>query len=391
MNGRRGEMMLRCIVTSLLLFLIFGGLSVPASAVAIGVSETKLDFGPMNPGDNGTLSSTVVNMCDEPIMVNIRLEGENADWLSVSPSELNLSARTSKPINVTFTVPKIEGLEPGDHFAYVTVVGYPQIVEGEGTQIRIGSGVRITAWARLPGIVIKSGEIVSFNAPDVEQGNIEEFEALFKTTGNVRVRAYPNVTITQEDKIVGVAQGGEVTVMPGETKRLITKWDTAEIPLGEYRATAMVYYDGNMTGELSDNFTIGVLTGEILRFTAPDVEKGKLANFEIVFKNNGTLVTTAKAYMSIKDSYGNPVKAFESLNEQVNPGEEHSSIFGWDAKNVSTGNYIATAKVRYGNQLTPEKTAVFEVYEVPIVLYAGIAILIVIIVFLLIRRAKKRS
>jgi len=374
----------------LLIFLAFINNTVfPVSAIAIGVSETKIGFGVMNPGENATLTFTVTNMCSDPINVVIRIEGECPNWFSVSSYNFDLSGYESKSINLTVNIPNLDDPEPGDHFAHIVVVGFPKEMEEGETQIRIGTGIKLSTWVRLPGEVIKSGEILSFNAPDVEQGSMEVFEALFKPTGNVHLHTRLNVTISQGDKIIDVVEGGEVIVMRDDVKKLTANWNTSELPLGEYRATARIYYDGYSTGEITDSFIIGVRTYD-LSFNVLDVCKGVKSNFEIIFRNKGTIATNARAFMIIKDSQGNIVERFVTPYTKVNPGEEYTFTFEWDAEDVSPGDYIATAAVQYDGKITAEKMAVFEVYEKPL-LYIVAAILAAITIAVVIAKKIRRS
>jgi len=377
-------------LTLILLFLFLHVNSV--SAVAIGVTEWKLNFGLMNPGEVSTQNTTVVNVGDDPIEVNIRKEGEIAEWIAVSPSAFNMSGREEKNVTFTLSVPQTD-LEPGDHYCYIVVVGYPANVSGGDVRVRVGSGIRLTAWVRLPGEVIISGEILQFKAPDVERGQIAEFEVTFRATGTVHVDAFPKVWISRDNAVVDMIEGGKVMVMPGETKKLTAKWNTTGAALGEYQAVVKVFYNNKTTPEFSDTFTIGVETGEITLFTVPDVRKGEIAVFKIVFRNTGTMPVSAKAILAIKDSVGNPVKTFESISEVANPGEEHSFIFRWDTSKASPGHYIAKATVQYDGKYTPEKTVVFDVLpETPnIIIYAVVAAVSIAVVCLVILMIKRRS
>jgi len=378
----------------LTLILLFPFLYVsPVSAVAIGVTEWKLNFGLMNLGEVSTQNTTVVNMNDEPIEVNIRKEGKIAEWITISQSTFNLSGREDRSVTFTLSVPQTE-LEPGDHYCYIVVVGYPVNVEGGDVAVQVGSGIRLTVWVRLPGEVIKSGKIIQFKAPDIERGHEAEFEITFQGTGTVHVDAFPKVWIRRENAVVDVIEGSRLIVMPGETKKLIAKWDTTDAALGEYQAVVKVFYDNKTTPESSDTFTIGVETGEITVFTAPDVRKGETAEFKIVFRNTGTMPVSAKAILTITDSVDNPIKTFESVSEAVDPGEEQSFIFRWETNEVSPGHYIAKATVQYDGKYTPEKTAVFDVLlpKIPnIIIYAAIAAVSITVLGVVIMLLKRRS
>jgi len=177
------------------------------------------------------LNTTVVNMGDEPIEVDVRKEGEIAEWIVVSSSAFNMSGREEKTITFTLSVPQTD-LEPGDHYCYIVVVGYPANVSGGDVGVRVGNGIRLTAWVQLPGEVVKSGEIIQFKAPDVERGQIAEFEVTFQATGTVHVDAFPKVWISRDNAVVDVVEGGKVMVMPGETKKLTAKWNTTGAALG---------------------------------------------------------------------------------------------------------------------------------------------------------------
>ena len=378
----------------IILILLFLFLHVnPVSAASIGVTKWKLNFGLMNPEEVSTQNTTVVNMGDDPIEVNIRKEGETVEWIVVSPSAFNLSRREEKTVTFTLSVPQTE-LEPGDHYCYIIIVGYPTNVEGGDVGVRVGNGIRLTAWVRLPGEVIKSGEILQFKAEDVERGQEAEFEVTFQATGTVHVDAFPRIWISREDAVVDVVEGGTVMVMPGENKKLTAKWDTTGAALGEYQAVIKVFYDNKTTHEFSDTFTIGVETGKITVFIAQDVRKGETAEFKIVFRNTGTIAVSAKAILTITDSVGNPIKTFESVGEAVKPEEEHSFIFRWDTNEAPPGHYIAKASVQYDGKYTPEKTAVFDVLlpEIPnIILNAAIAAISLTVLGLVILRINKRG
>jgi hypothetical protein len=376
----------------LTLILLFLFLHVnPVSAVSIGVTEWKLNFGLMNPGETSMLNTTVVNMGDEPIEVDVRKEGEIAEWIVVSSSAFNMSGREEKTITFTLSVPQTD-LEPGDHYCYIVVVGYPANVSGGDVGVRVGNGIRLTAWVQLPGEVVKSGEIIQFKAADVERGQIAEFEVTFQATGTVHVDAFPKVWISRDNAVVDVVEGGKVMVMPGETKKLTAKWNTTDAALGEYQAVVRVFYDNNTTTEFSDAFTVGVETGEITVFAALDVRKGETAEFKIVFRNTGTMAVSTKAILTITDSVSNPIKTFESISETVNPREEHLFTFQWDTNEASPGHYIAKATVQYDGKRTPEKTAVFDVLpETPnIIIYAAIAAVSITVLGVVILTMKRR-
>lgn len=107
-----------------------------ASALGVGASPDRIDYGVLNTGDGLSESLYVINTGDEVERIVVKAESfENMTELSAS--EFTLNPKESRRINITIDIPS--DFERGDHSGSLLVTGFPGTSSGLG----IGASVRI--------------------------------------------------------------------------------------------------------------------------------------------------------------------------------------------------------------------------------------------------------
>lgn len=107
-----------------------------ASALGVGASPDRIDYGVLETGDGSAESLYVINTGDGVERIVVATEAfENITELSAS--EFTLNPKESRLINVTMTIPS--DFEVGDHSGSLLITGFP----GASTGLGIGASVRI--------------------------------------------------------------------------------------------------------------------------------------------------------------------------------------------------------------------------------------------------------
>ena len=107
-----------------------------ASALGVGASPGRIDYGVLETGDGSAKSLYVINTGDEVERIVVATEAfENITELSAS--EFTLNPKESRLINVTMAIPS--DFEVGDHSGSLLITGFP----GASTGLGIGASVRI--------------------------------------------------------------------------------------------------------------------------------------------------------------------------------------------------------------------------------------------------------
>ena len=106
------------------------------SALGVGASPDRIDYGVLETGDGSAKSLYVINTGDEVERIVVVTETFE-DITELSASEFALNPKESRLINVTINIPS--GFEVGDHSGSILIAGFP----GASTGLGIGASVRI--------------------------------------------------------------------------------------------------------------------------------------------------------------------------------------------------------------------------------------------------------
>ncbi len=106
------------------------------SALGVGASPGRINYGVLETGDGSAKSLYVINTGDKIERIVVKAEAfENITELSAS--EFALNPKESRLINVTMAIPP--DFEVGDHSGSILITGFPSASTGLG----IGASVRI--------------------------------------------------------------------------------------------------------------------------------------------------------------------------------------------------------------------------------------------------------
>jgi len=177
----------------------------------------------------------------------------NADWVSLSHSQLTLAAEESREIVMTVTTPAEFA---GMYWCILQAESGAQVVgEVQGTQIISVPSVGMKVYVSAPGSEILAGEVVDVEATP---GDPLALSASFANTGNVQLVVTSDVQIVNQlGEVVRRLRFSEFgrdyfRILPGSTREITILDYTGSDPLGEGIYQAIVSFDFG-----GDNLVVG--------------------------------------------------------------------------------------------------------------------------------------
>jgi hypothetical protein len=244
--------------------------------VTLSISPQIIELS-ANPGDPAIVNVIrLTNGSDLPIEIetipkNILPTGEEgavdltedgtsyslAEWITVSPSVLTMSPRSTEDFTITINVPP--NAEPGGKFGTVVFKTIPPEAEGANAA-SVSQEIAPVILANVAGDVIEEANIASFGATKSFWSNEDtiSFDSRVENTGSVYFR--PKGTITIKNMF-----GSEVTTIPLEEKnvlpesirRISADWNDTGFAVGRYTADlSLVYGESDTILVSSTSFTV---------------------------------------------------------------------------------------------------------------------------------------
>ena len=370
-----------------------------ASASSFGVSPPGVEFKNILKGGYGEDQFYVGTASDENMTVKIEVEGDMADWLQFTPGKIfMLPAKSQVPVKVMIKPPT--DVPSGTYTTYLNVVGAPLGSGVEGSGVSMGLGVRVTIKATVTGEQRMSYRIEGISVEDTEIGYPIKFTASVLNNGNVRLK--PSLSFEIIDKASGMTKKtstfNNVEVLPTKTEQLKIEIPSSGLDVGKY--DAKVKSEGMaeqvLTFNILEKGTLA-LTGQLRDLSTNKiwVEEGESAKIRGDFYNNGQLyIEKAKliveAYL-IDENYKTEklVKTMESdtLDVPVSSQADLTTYFTPE----KPGRYILRGQVIYSGKKTPPKETIVNVLTKPTnytPYYIAIAVLVILIIYYLTRRAE---
>ncbi len=245
-------------------------LAVPARAaddtskVGLAVSPPTFEMA-ANPGDVLKNKIRVDNVTDDVLSVsidrrNFTAAGEEgqaeltdedtpyslAKWISVSPTSVDIPAKSSQSFDFTISVPN--SAEPGGHFGSVVFKTKARPLSGQ-TGVKIGQEVGSLIFLRVAGDIKQGAAIETFKPEKsfYEYGPAS-FETRVSNSGSVHFKPEGTITIANMfgQKVATLAIDGH-NVLPGAIRKFTTDWKTKYL-FGKYSATVSIKYgdDGRL-------------------------------------------------------------------------------------------------------------------------------------------------
>ena len=297
---------------------------------------------------------------------------------------------------------KIE--KPGFHEIRVGV-RETQSLSGGVFGVRTGAEATITIIVLYPYKYIEwsfSTQNVNVNETATFTINIQNFGEPVIEKAKATIKIY-----NPEEKLVKTAFSDSKTIMPSKTEILTATFSTKNMEAGEYKAVAILDYDGNKTTK-NASFLIGILNVDLIDYTKQFIENST-DKMEIKVKSGwNSKIENIYADVNILDKENRIIeeKSFKTVSETLESWETKTLVgyfntFGLKPDNYSisiTLNYNDVAKTEFGDiEITKaempekEKPSFIEMISNTTTLFIVIAVLLIAnIIWMLLRKRKRK-
>lgn len=319
-----------------------------SSVYALGVTpaRTTMDFEPNlkrsvefevlnSEGKDMTLTAMVVN-------------GELDKYINIPIKEIFISSwEKSKKFSYEINLPG--SLSPGLHKAEILIIESSGENDLAETQVLATLAVvtQLHVYVPYPGkyanadMVVynaNQGENVLFVFPVVSAG---EFDL-------TSVRANVDIFNSMGEKIDSFTTS-TISVPSGEKKEIVYEWK-ADVPVGNYRATAGLIYDEGVVN-LEKQFTVGSKELELKEIRVNNFQLGQIAKLEMLVENkwsepiSGVYIET-----KIKKDNGDIVSLFQSPSQSIEALSKQIFASYWDTAGVKEGTYETEVSINYADK-----------------------------------------
>lgn len=379
-----------------LILFIFNNENISAAGIAGAVDEFLF----FQPGLEKTYLYTVNSNTDKVMDHSIYVTGDLASYFTLSTDVLkDMAPGEVRSFTATMKLP--QELEPGEHSALICVAETKTRGIGEGT---IGSKVVVCAIIRVFSPYPGKHADFTFSVNNVGKNENATFNLEVTNTGTETINVYadieiynPAVEARKESKIVTL-RTKSASIVSGQKTNLITTYNVSDLEIGEYKAKAILYYDGGQKTK-EKTFRVGELYIEILEFTK-EISQNKLnpINIKVQSKWNGNI---AEVYASIevKDSVRNQiVGVITSPPNDLKPWETKNLVAYWDTTGIAAGNYSAKVTLHYeGKTTTKDDFIVIKEFrekatsltDMLLIILIVVIILLIILIIRVMKRQKK--
>ncbi len=250
-------------------------------AISVGAAPGYYDLGEVKPGNRYIGNIYLMTTSGTDIYVSLSYRAPHASFITSARSGYELKNASEEDISSWFSFPLKSVLlrpsektlitlpngevmyankkatfyldvpkkaEPGYHMGTIDLSPHVSPKAGVPAVGTIGV-TRVIVVFRVPGIAIRSGDIVAMEAERTGEHQAR-IDILFKNTGTVTESSYlKEVKIYDKlGNVVAVLQSGAVKVKPGDTKILSVYWTNKDLEPGTYQVKATVSW---ITGEVT--------------------------------------------------------------------------------------------------------------------------------------------
>lgn len=383
-------------VLILFTFSIFISPLASAGGIAGAVYE-KLFF---QPGLEKTYYYVVNSNTDKVMDHIIGVSGPLAQYFTANTSVLkDMAPGEERAFTVKMKLP--QELAPGEYIQYICAAETKtRGAATEGTSI----GSKVVICATISVFSPYPGKHADF---DLKVDNVSKeenatvaLEVVNQGTEPVTVHGVidilnQNITAGKETKIITLYTN-EKTLTTGQKTTLKSSVNVSDFEVGEYKAKATLFFDGNQTTK-EKAFRVGELYIEILDFTK-ELSKDKLNTIKVRVESkwNGP-INNVYATLDVSQIGKNQIAA--SVNSPpVNflPWEGKDIIIYWDTTGFEEGKYDAKVTLHYEDKTTVASDIInIKFAEGQVISFTTLLLLILIVVvivlILLIIRLMKRT
>ncbi len=181
-----------------------------------------------------------------------------ASWTKVSPSSFSLPAGSEQEVTATITAPANAA---GGHFgSFVFAV---QADKSTGNTASVTQEIASLFLVRVSGPIDEKLDLTSLSAPSYSEFGPVTFDMKFKNSGNVYTKTYGLINVTDMfgNKVADIVVRG-VNIFP-DSDRIVQASLDKKFLIGNYHATALLYYGTQTTQSLTASTTFFVFPTRI--------------------------------------------------------------------------------------------------------------------------------
>jgi hypothetical protein len=371
----------------LFLFFIILILIKPSFGVGIGakVLGDRFDF---EPGLEKTYDYVLIPNAGVEMNYELYLNGDLKEYATLSHEKVeNLDPDDAFTFSAKLELP--ESLEPGYHYLYVGVL---ESSTRGGGQL----GGRTAAEDKITVRSLYSGKFLKANlgASNIAEAEPLDFKIKVDNWGIENID-YIRATVDIKDldgAVLDTVNSNIVSLSKGQKETLKATWGTKGYNPGEYKAQAIVEYDGNHveTGEV--DFKIGEYNILVLNYTEEFVI-GKVNVFELELENRwNRQMEGVYADIEILDNSDDPITSLKTTVADISGFGSSKVSAPWDVKG-KPGDYKAEVDLYYSGEVFEDELSInlidgesVEFRGNTLLLVAVMILLIIVIVFELKRK-----
>ncbi|MBS3094266.1 hypothetical protein J4474_01240 [Candidatus Pacearchaeota archaeon] len=351
---------------------------------ALGITPGRVNIN-FEPGFETQIVYEIIE--DNPSKeLEISVDGELADYVKLSTKKLIGGGK----LIVSIDLPeKID--TPGKNHIFIRAKEAvdPELVATVGTSVTIGALITINV--PYPGRYLE----LNLNSKNVNTGEPVDFTLDLTSRGVETIFVQPKIEIMSADKLIETLDFNSREIKSQEEVKLKKTLDTKGYNPGKYKAIAIVDY-GEIVKAESD-FKIGDLSIEIVNYTKK-ITIGDIKPYEIGIESGwNNNIEVVYAQVIILEGL-NPILDFKTETTQLTPWEQKIIKGYFDTSNFTEGIYHSNITlIYYGGERgeVTSKLVELEFVEgisvVLIVIIAGIAIAILVIIFIIRKYFGKRD
>jgi len=315
-------------------------------ALGVTPARTTIDF---EPGLKKAVEFEVLNSEGKDIKLNAMVvNGELDGYIYLPVKEMFISANEkSKKFNYEINLPG--SLSPGLHKGEILIIESSGESDLSQTQVLATLAVvtQLHVYVPYPGkyanadMVVynaNQGENVLFVFPVVSAG---EFDL-------TSVRANVDIFNSMGEKVDSFTTL-TIRVPSGEKKEIVYEWK-ADVPIGNYRATAGLIYDEGIVN-LERQFTVGSRELELKEINVNNFKLGEIAKLEMLVENKWSeAISGVYIETKIKKDNGDIVSMFQSPSQSIEALSKQIFSSYWDTAGVKEGTYETEISINYADK-----------------------------------------
>ncbi|MFA7707769.1 MAG: hypothetical protein WCX73_02360 [Candidatus Pacearchaeota archaeon] len=313
-------------------------ISIP-SVFALGVSPGRntIDF---SPNLEKSFSVSILNTESKDFSVALSVEGDLADYISISEEKINfLASESSKQISYSARLPK--GLSPGLHKAEILITQVPSDFENSDVLITTTVSVITQLYVYVP----YPGKYLEGRGDIVNKGTSAVFYIPIISRGEEKINeAYCEIEIYQEETSLGKIESNKVSIEKGEKKELSAEWQGEP---GKYKAVINLIYDGKIE-TIEKEFNLGLENVDVLGVSVNEFKLGDVAKIKVLVQNKDSgEISSAEASMKIYGSENEKVADIKSETYSIPAKSNKEMNIYWDTESLDKGEYGSNLKINY--------------------------------------------